>query len=82
MGRRMPGFTPTIRAVSVPSPVFQRAALGGGEGQRGMELSCTVRAPGADASNQAQLPLLLLPHEAGGVTWSMQAHSLRWEVEL
>lgn len=71
MGRRMPGFTPTIRAVSVPSPAFQRTAFGGGEGQRGMDLSCTVRAPGADASNQAQLLLLLLPDEAGGVTQRM-----------
>lgn len=39
-------------------------AFGGGKGHRGMDLSCTVRAPGADASNQAQLPLLLLPDEA------------------
>lgn len=40
-------------------------AFGGGKGHRGMDLSCTVRVPGADASNQAQLPLLLLPDEAG-----------------
>lgn len=56
-------------------------ALGGGKGHRGMDLSCTVRAPGADASNQAELPLLLLPDEAGRVTQRMQAHALRWEVK-
>lgn len=78
----MPGFTPTISAMSVPSPAFQRAVFVGGERQRGMDLSCTVRAPGADVSNQAQLPLLLLPDEAGGVTQRMRAHALRWELEL
>lgn len=57
-------------------------AFGGGEGHRGMDLSCTVRAPGADASKQAQLPPLLLPDEAEPVTQRMQAHALRWEVEL
>lgn len=67
----MPGFTPTIRVMSVPSPAFQRATFGCGEGQRGMDLSCTVRAPGAGASNQALLPLLLLPNEAEGVTQRM-----------
>lgn len=47
-----------------------------------MDISCTVRAPGADASNQAQLPLLLLPDEAGSLTQRMRAHAPRWEVEL
>lgn len=57
MGKRMPGFTPTIRAVSAPSPEFQRAAFRRGrgrDGQKGVDLSCMVRVPGADASNRAQ----------------------------